>query len=340
MPELLAAAGILVATAGATSLLLALPAVGLAETAGVSNAAHRARIWLAALILPPLIGLIAAAAALGLFAQGSVASPHVGGQRPHLCILGIYQAPAGTYALRVFAWVCLILVTLALARLIVGAATSHLLKRLVLSSGAPLPDAAPGCVVHEVRLARPTSFSSGLFRPVTVLSTPLLQSLDSASINAIIAHERAHCHRRDALMSLLADASLILLVLLPTAHYYRQQWLAASETAADDAALASGVSHDDLRAALEALRGDGPRTVASPTLFSLLVPHLPVTDQRLARLAHAPDEEPDRARNTRALFWAALALAVLTAALLLVTSSQSVQDTLFCAAQQLIHAAR
>ena len=53
-----------------------------------------------------------------------------------------------------------------------------------------------------------------------------------------------------------------------------------------------------------------------------------------------PDEEPDRARNTRALFWAALALAVLTAALLLITSSQSVQDTLFCAAEQLTHAAR
>ncbi len=340
MPELLAAAGILVATAGATSLLLALPAVGLSETAGPSHAAHRARIWLAALVLPPLIGLIAAAAALGLYAEGLVASPHMGGQRPHLCLLGIYQAPAGAYRLNAFAWLCLILVALALARLIIGAATSHLLKRLVLSGGAPLPDAAPGCVVHEVRLSRPTSFSAGLFRPVIVLSTPLLQSLDAACVNAIIAHERAHCRRRDTLMSLLADASLTLLVLLPTAHYYRRQWLAASETAADDAALAAGVSPDDLRAALQALRGDAPRTVATPTLFSLLIPDLPVTDQRLARLADAPDEQPARTSDTRALFWAALALAVLTAALLLLTSSRSVQDTLFCAAEQLTRAAQ
>ena len=56
MPQLLAGAGILVATAGAVSLLLLLPAMALAETAGERNAAGRAGIWLAALLLPPAAG--------------------------------------------------------------------------------------------------------------------------------------------------------------------------------------------------------------------------------------------------------------------------------------------
>ena len=79
MPELLAAASILVAMAGAVSLLLALPAAAVAETAGEADAASRARTWLAVLILPPLAGVLAAVWALSLHAQGLVASPHLGG---------------------------------------------------------------------------------------------------------------------------------------------------------------------------------------------------------------------------------------------------------------------
>ncbi len=340
MPELLAAASILVATAGAMSLLLVLPAAGLAETAGEHHAASRARIWLAALVLPPLIGTICAVAALMLHAQGFVASPHEGGQRPHLCLVPLHDAPAGAYRLSIFAWIALILVVLTLLRLVFGTIASHLLRRLALTNGAPVPGLERGCLVNEVRLSRLIAFSAGLARPVVVLSTSLLRALDSERLAAIVAHERAHCRRRDNLASLVADICVVVQALMPTAHYYRHQWRAASEAAADDAALGAGVAPEVLHAALQSLRGEAPRTVSTPTLVSLLIPDLPVTDQRLARLEALTDADPAQARAARALFWAVGTAAVLLVAVLLVVSSQSVQDTLFCAAEQFTRATR
>lgn len=370
MPELLAAASILVAIAGALSLLLALPAVALAETLGESDAAGRARTWLAALILPVVAGGAAAAWALALNAQGLTASPHLGGQRPHLCLLPLLNAPAGAYRLRVFSWFALALVALGALRLVFGALTSHILRRLVLVSGAPLAQSLDGAAdtplfqgradLLAVALAAPTSFCAGLLRPVAVISSALMGRLDPQHLQAVAAHELAHVRRRDNLAGLLADACMALLIFLPTTHYYRQQWRAAAEAAADDVALAIGVGRQALREALEEVeRARHRRSPQRPSLISLLIPPLATTTQRIRRLiaegATAAWEEaacgdvlpheraqpgPREARLRRALPWVALAVGAAAVALLLLASRQSVEDSLYCAAQQLTRAAR
>ena len=339
MPELLAAASIFVTTAGAVSLLLLLPTVGLAETAGEDDAAGRARAWLAALLVPPLVGLLAAGCALYLHSEGLVASPHLGGQRPHLCLLPVYSSAAGAYRLSVYAWLSLALVVVAVLRLIAGAVSSHLLRRLAAASGARVENAGPGCAVYEVGLSRATSFSVGLLRPVVVLSSPLLGALAPESVAAIIAHERAHCRRRDTLASLLADASTALLLPLPTVHYYRAQWRAASEAAADDAALAAGARREHLLDALEALGATRP-VAGPPSLAALLIPTPPVTQQRLRRLMREPGPQAHDTRPARALLWAIIVAILLFGLAMVLTSTRSVQDSLFCAAEQFTRATR
>jgi Zn-dependent protease with chaperone function len=370
MPELLAAASILVAIAGGVSLLLALPAVALAETLGESDAASRARTWLAALILPAVAGAIAAVWALSLQAQGLAASPHLGGQRPHLCLLPLLNAPAGAYRLRIFPWFALALVALGGLRLILGAFTSHLLRRLVLVSGAPLAQSRDGAAgahllraradLLAVHLAAPTSFCAGLLRPVAVVSSALVGRLDPEHLQAVAAHELAHVRRRDNLAGLLADACMALLVFLPTTHYFRQQWRAASEAAADDAALGIGVHRQALCEALEQVeRARQRRSPERPSLIALLIPPPATTTQRIRRLvaqgATAAWEEaacgdvlpqegawpdPHDTGLRRALPWVAFAVGVVAAALLVLVSRQSVEDSLYCAAEQITKAAR
>ncbi len=388
MPELLAAASILVAVAGAVSLLLVLPAAGLAETAGESNAASRARTWLAALVLPLLAGVIAAGWALLLYAQGLAASPHLGGQRPHLCLLPLLNAPAGAYRLRMFSWFALALVGLAVLRLLVGAFTSHVLRRLAVASGGPLrhdgpssaapptrgqpgaappsrqmppaegpredpatagdeagpsslsPDARDNLLVVDLGTA--TSFCAGLLRPVVVISSALLEGLGAGDVEAIAAHELGHARRHDNLAGLIADVCTILLVVMPTAHYYRQQWRAAAEAAADDAALASGVPASSLRGALEAVRGAAQRRrPGRPSFLSLLIPPPDVSTQRIRRLAGrepAAAQTPSEGSLRRWLPWLVFALSLGAIALVVLVSRQSVEDSLFCAAEQLIRA--
>jgi len=148
-----------------------------------------------------------------------------------------------------------------------------------------------------------------------------------------------HARRHDNLAALLADACTILLAFMPTAHYYRQQWRAASEAAADDAALAGGVPPAALREALEGVQRAQQRRRPGPlSLLSLLIPPPDVSAQRLARLAareHATARSPSEGALRRALPWIVLAVGLAAVALFVLVSHQSVQDSLFCAAEQI-----
>lgn len=339
MAALMAGAGILVVTAAAVSLLMALPAVALAETAGEANAAGRARVWLVALLIPPLVGGAAALAALALHAQGTLTTPHLGGFRPHLCLLPALNAPAGAFILRAFSWMSLLLTVAALARALAAAISGHLLRRLMVESGVGL-DAARARDVLAVELGRPVSFTAGLVRPVIVVSRALHQHLGAEELAAIVAHERAHARRRDNLLRLLADAAATLLVFVPSAWYFRRRLRAALEEAADDAAVAAGVAPEALAHALKAVQrttDDAPR---APSLAALLVPEPALPAERGARLQRLYTRTPEPAADARlrALLVAAIGVAVL--AVLVLAARQPVEDSLFCWAEQLIAAAR
>lgn len=344
MAPLLAGAGIMVATAAAVSLLMALPAAALSETAGPRNAASRARTWLAALVLPPVLGIVAAAWALALHAQGTVASPHLGGQRPHLCLLPVVEAPSGEFVLRALTWLCAALVAAALLRLVAGAVSGHLLRRMMLASGAPRQPAhdrtdEPTAML-EVDLPQPVSFTAGLLRPVIVLSTTLREHLDPDHVEAIIAHERAHARSPDNLVRLIADACATLLAFLPTAWHFRRRLHAALEQAADDAAVEAGVPAETLGRALERVGEAVERRPRSPSLASLLIPMPAITAKRRARLLVADElsEEPPESGRPLALIAAAIGLLLMAA--LLLAARQPVEDSLFCAAEQFTRVAR
>lgn len=337
MAALLAGAGILVATAAAVSLLMAVPAAALAETAGEPNAAGRARVWLAALLIPLAVGLTAALAALALHAQGISASPHLGGFRPHVCLLPALHAPAGPFALRAFTWLSLLLVAAALLRAITGATSGHLLRRMMVQSGAGL-DAGDGPRVLAVELGRPVSFTAGLLRPAIVVSEALHARLEAEQLDAIVAHERAHARRLDNLLGLLADAAATLLVFVPSAWHFRRRLRAAIEEAADDAALATGVTRDALASALHAVERANNTAPHAPSLASLLIPEPALPAERRARLERLPTDLRARVRHgrTRALLAAGVGLLLL--AVLVLAARQPVEDSLYCWAEQILAA--
>jgi len=336
MAALLTGAGILVGTAAAASLLLALPAAVLAETAGERNAAGRARVWLAALAVPPALGLAAALWALALHAQGTVASPHLGGLRPHLCLLPLLNAPSGAFVLHSLAWLSLLLVVAAVLRAVAGAISSHLLRRMMVRSGAPLERDDGGVLVIDV--GRPASFTAGLLRPVAVVSTMVREELGGDSLMAIVAHERAHMRRRDNLLRLIAEACFALLVFVPTAWYYRRRLRAALEEAADDEAIAAGVPPESLARALKLAEESAELRPRVPSLASLLIPEPAIPAHRRARIADLYDRGAARraARNLRTTVLAVIGLLLLV--VLALVARRAVEDSLYCAAEQLLTA--
>lgn len=338
MAALLAGAAVLVATAAAVSLLMALPAAALAETAGQSNAAGRARAWLAALLVPPIAGFAAAVWGLALHAQGAGASPHLGGLRPHLCLVPLRIAPSGAFTLRLLAWLALALVVAAVVRIIVTAITSHLLRRMMVASGGVLGESAQGKATPlVVDVGRPVSFTAGLLRPVVVVAASLVHALDDTSLRAILEHERAHARRRDNLWWLIAEGCATLLAPMPTVWYYRANLRGTMEEAADDAALAAGVEPEELRLALRVAGRAAERRPRTPTLASLLIPAPARHEQRAERLKRVdPEEIPVARARGRRQAWFAAAVGVALVAVLLLAAQQAVEDSLYCAAEQLL----
>lgn len=332
MAALLAGAAILVATAAAVSLLMVLPAAALAETAGDANAAGRARAWLAALVVPPVAGIVAAAWGLALLAQGAGASPHIGGQRPHLCLLPLSEAPSGAFTLRLLAWLALLVVAVAVVRVIAAATTGHLLRRMMVASGGPLCEGNGALCVD---IGRPVSFTAGLLRPVVVIAASLKEALDEGALEAILAHERAHARRRDNLLWLVAEGCATLLAPMPTVWYFRANLRRAMEEAADDAALEAGVSPEELRAALQVAGRAADRRPRTPTLASLLIPAPALHEHRAERLRSVDPGHIAAARSRgRRHAWIAAGVGVLVVAVLLLAARRAAEDSLFCAAEQ------
>ncbi|MGC9317247.1 MAG: M56 family metallopeptidase [Armatimonadota bacterium] len=335
MALLLAAASTTVITAASVSLLMAIPAAALAETAGESNAAGRARVWLAALCVPPLLGVLVTGWALGLYAQGPGASPHLGGFRPHLCLVPLVTAPGGAVAVQAFAWLSLLLTVAAVARMLGTTFSAHLLRRMMLASGVALD--GDGQTPLLVEIGRPVCFTAGLLRPVTVLSTSLRARLSCRELRAVLAHERAHLRRRDNLARLLADAATTLLVIMPTVWYYRRRLRSALEEAADDAAVAMGTQPEELAGALAAMEAAADRGPRQPSLAELLIPEPALPAARRRRL-EAIEEQPlsPAGRRGRTAMLLAAVVGVAVVAVLLIVARRPLEDGLYCAVEQIV----
>lgn len=107
---------------------------------------------------------------------------------------------------------------------------------------APL-QISPGVVDDAV----PRAFSVGLVRPRVLVTTGALHTLTPVELTAVLAHERAHVRRRDALRLLIVRAFADGLFFCPGARQLAARLAALAELQADEAADRQGLAGAMLR---------------------------------------------------------------------------------------------
>jgi len=96
----------------------------------------------------------------------------------------------------------------------------------------------------------PKAFCVGYLRPQILISNKALARLTERELEAVVAHERHHCRRRDPLRLLVARVLADALFFLPALRRLADRYAALAEVAADEAAT----------------RAAGPSTLASALL--------------------------------------------------------------------------
>lgn len=112
----------------------------------------------------------------------------------------------------------------------------------------------------------PLALTYGLFRPAILLSTGMLDLLDSREREAVLAHELEHIARRDYLVTWLATVLRDAFFYLPTSHIAYRQLQDEKELACDD--LVVSATHRPLALA-SALAKVWLRAVEPPRLSRL-----------------------------------------------------------------------
>ncbi|MEE1620248.1 M56 family metallopeptidase [Zafaria sp. J156] len=208
-------------------------------------------------------------------------------------------------------------------------------RRLLALLGDPSP-ARPGTVVvqHDIPVAYCLPGFNG---SVTVLSRGLLETLDEAGLQAVVAHERAHLDQRHDVLVLAFASWHQALPWLPTSKLAQSAVQELIEMLADDAALKEVPREVLLRSlvSVAAASGgldpasdaepDGAREAGAPTgggsggsveaaRAASGVPAAGLSSRRLKRLLHAADPLP-RASLAGLLAASALLIGVPTALL-------------------------
>ena len=260
MAAALTAAALLVLCGSAVSALLYFPLLAWDLDLSPRQAALRARLWLAGLLLPPLLALAAMAYALTRQYLHPLYSPHAEYVRPHLCLRPLLTRPDAGWGAGLFSVLCLLLILAALVALVVrlwrGARDSARLRRegtpVAASDGgaaratsAGRREAGPGVVVVESDVVA-VAEHRGPGRLVAV--SPRLGQLFPGDLGrAILAHELCHARRRDSLYQALAQSALAFQALSPGAYLEYAGWRKQRE----------------LRCDLEAAEATSPEAVAS-----------------------------------------------------------------------------
>lgn len=182
-------------------------------------------------LIPWIIGFLSVLVCLlpsefsGLYPSWDHCLEH--GGHPHLCLTHGQWQPT---LLGVFLFTGLMLgVTVPLARFL----NAYQKGRRSLFSMLALGE--PGQGFFRLKVAQPLAFTTGILHPQVCLSEGLLTTLPEKHLAVVLAHEKAHQHRRDGLRLLLAEA--FTLILPPQ---FRAQLLAdliqTTERACDDRA--------------------------------------------------------------------------------------------------------
>jgi Zn-dependent protease with chaperone function len=135
----------------------------------------------------------------------------------------------------------------------------HRVQRMIRSSGEP--PAVGLRAVQVVSTDEVLCFCIGLLRPRVVVSTGLVELLDRAELDAVLAHEASHQRRRDPLRLLVAAVAIRGLFFVPALADLARAARLTTEVEADAAAVDRYGSTNLLRA-LKTVLGAVPRTPA------------------------------------------------------------------------------
>jgi Zn-dependent protease with chaperone function len=160
--------------------------------------------------------------------------------------------------------------------------------------------------------ARPQAFCAGLLHPRVYISTGALEVLGPDELDAVLAHEAHHVHRRDPLRILIAGTLAEALFFLPALRRLSGRYEALSELAADQAAVAKANDRRPLARALLAFDG-----ATSPAVVGIAP----------ERVDHLLGERP-RWELPSALFAATLVVLVASGAAVLRVADASSQMSL------------
>ena len=105
-------------------------------------------------------------------------------------------------------------------------------------------------VVRLLEDDSPQAFCAGYLRPRVYLSTRALERLGDEELEAVIAHERHHCARRDPLRILIVQVLADALFFVPILRGLRRRYAAFAEIAADEAAVRTAGGPPALASAL------------------------------------------------------------------------------------------
>lgn len=125
------------------------------------------------------------------------------GGHPHLCLTHGHWQPT---LLGLFLFTGLMLgVTVPLIRFLNAYQKGRRSLFSMLALGEPDND------FFRLKVAQPLAFTTGILRPKVCLSEGLLTTLPEKHLAVVLAHEKAHQHRRDGLRLLLAEAFTLIL---------------------------------------------------------------------------------------------------------------------------------
>ena len=143
----------------------------------------------------------------------------------------------------------------------------HRVQRMIRSLGEPSADLVESVVRFGLRAVQVVStdevlcFCIGLLRPRVVVSTGLVELLDQAELDAVLAHEASHQRRRDPLRLLVVAVATRGLFFVPALADLATAARLTTEIEADAAAVDRYGSTNLLRA-LRTVLGAVPRTPA------------------------------------------------------------------------------
>jgi beta-lactamase regulating signal transducer with metallopeptidase domain len=124
---------------------------------------------------------------------------------------------------------------------LVGRRTIRLARQHAVVPPRAVADAARDLGIRRLivpDLSERLAFSAGLLRPTVVVSSALIDSLDPAPLEAVLAHEAAHARHRDPLRQVLAHAVGRGLWIVPAARRTAELERLRYELAADECARA------------------------------------------------------------------------------------------------------